>query len=255
MAGRFKGKVALVTGSGGGIGGAVVRRLAEEGAAVAVADVGVDTTGAIEASLQQSGARAAAFPGDLTEPGYCDGLPGAVVDAFGRLDILVNNAGLMRRGAITDASDQDFELSMAVNVEAPFRLSRAAIPLMAGRGGVIVNIASCWGLYPGPAHLVYCTSKAALAAMTRCLGRDHAHQNIRVNAVCPNEVDTPMLRSGFERRGLDPQTAIDDLNRSVPAGRIAEPGDIADVVVFLASDDARYMCGALVEVNGAKPVY
>jgi len=95
---------------------------------------------------------------------------------------------------------------------------------------------------------------AAIASLTQCLGRDHAHQNIRVNAVCPNEVNTPMLRTGFSIRGLDPDTAIEDLNASVPLGRIAEPEDIADVIAFLASEEARYICGALVEVNGGKPV-
>ena len=94
-------------------------------------------------------------------------------------------------------------------------------------------------------------TKAAIASLTQCLGRDHAHQNIRVNAVCPNEVDTPMLRSGFPARGLDPK-AIDDLNASVPLGRIAEPQDITDVITFLAPDAARCACGSLVEVNGGK---
>ena len=97
-------------------------------------------------------------------------------------------------------------------------------------------------------------SKAAIASLTQCLGRDHAHQNIRVNAVCPNEVDTPMLRTGFEIRGLDPDNAINDLNASVPIGHIASADEIADVVLFLASDESRYMCGALLEVNGGKPV-
>ena len=97
-------------------------------------------------------------------------------------------------------------------------------------------------------------SKAALASLTQCLGKDHAPQNIRVNAVCPNEVNTPMLRSGFAMRGFDPDEAVSELNQTVPLGRIAEPEDIADVILFLASDDARYMCGALVEVNGGKAV-
>ena len=97
-------------------------------------------------------------------------------------------------------------------------------------------------------------SKAALASFTQCLGRDHAHQNIRVNAVCPNEVNTPMIRSGFSIRGLDPDKAIEELSKTVPLGRIAEPDDISDVILFLASDEARYMCGSLVEVNGGKPV-
>ena len=97
-------------------------------------------------------------------------------------------------------------------------------------------------------------TKAALASLTQCLGRDHAHQGIRVNAVCPNEVNTDMLRSGFEIRGLDPEEGIATLNKTVPLGRIAEPDDIADVVAFLASDEARYMVGALLEINGGKPV-
>ena len=186
---------------------------------------------------------------------FCDALPRRVQDDLGRLDILCNNAGVITRGEITSQTDADFDLSYGVNVKAPFQLCRAAIPIMAAQGGgAIVNTSSCWGLRPGPNHPIYVSSKAAIASLTQCLGRDHAHQNIRVNAVCPNEVDTPMLRSGFAARGLDPDKAIEDLNASVPLGRIASPEEIADVVVFLASDAARYVCGALVEVNGGKPV-
>ena len=162
----------------------------------------------------------------------------------------------MRRGTITDTTDEDYNLSMSVNVEAPFRIVRAAIPLMAeAGGGAIVNTSSCWGINPGPNHLIYCTTKAALAAMTQCLGRDHAHQNIRINAVCPSEVNTSMLRTGFEIRGLNPDAAINELNKSVPLGHIAEPEEIANVIAFLTSDEAGYICGSLVEVNGGKAVY
>ena len=238
------GRKALVTGAGGGMGQAIVRALRAAGAEVALADMALDTR-AGDIRLE----------GDLTDPIYCDALPGQAAQRLGGLDIVVNNAGLMRRGVITDASDEDLELSLKVNVEAPFRICRAAIPLLAESGSAaIVNMASCWGVHPGPAHLVYCMTKAALASMTQCLGRDHAHQGIRVNAVCPNEVDTPMLRTGFEVRGLDPATAIADLGKTVPLGRVARSDDIADVVVFLCSDQARYMCGSLVEVNGGKPV-
>ncbi len=241
---RLAGRKGLVTGAGGGIGRAIVAGLRAEGAIVAAADVELENCGA-EILL----------PGDLTEAGYCDALPGIANEQLGGLDILINNAGVIKRGSITEATDDDYQISMAINVEAPFRLCRAAIPLMAQQGGgAIVNTASCWGVHPGPNHPIYVMSKAALAALTQCLGRDHAHQGIRVNAVCPNEVDTPMLRTGFEVRGLDPQTAVEQLDTTVPLGRIAQPEDIADVVLFLASDEARYVCGALLEVNGGKPV-
>ena len=241
---RFAENRVLITGAAGGIGAEVVTLMRAEGAHVAVADKDV------------SGLDADAYlPGDLTDAVYVDGLAQAAHDALGGLDILINNAGIMRRGAVTENSDEDFRLSIAVNVEAPFRLCRAAIPLMAkNNGGTIVNTASCWGVHPGSQHAIYCMTKAALASLTQCMGRDHAHQGIRINAVCPNEVDTPMLRTGFEMRGYDPSTAIAELGKSIPLGRVASPEEIAEVILFLASDQSRYMCGALVEVNGGKAV-
>lgn len=241
----FEGKTALVTGAAGGIGASIVAKLRAQGARVAVADRVTDGIAA-DAHL----------PGDLLDGAYCDDLPGAAQAALGALDIVINNAGVITRGPVTETSDADWALSMGVNVEAPFRICRAAIPLMAqAGGGAIVNTASCWGgKAPGPNHALYCMTKAAIAQLTECMGMDHAHQGIRVNAVCPNEVNTPMLRSGFAKRGFDPDKAVEELGKTVPIGRIAEPEDIADVVLFLASDAARYMCGALVEVNGGKPV-
>lgn len=240
---RFAGKTALVTGAAGGIGAAVVRALRAEGCRVAVADR--DTSG-LEAEAH--------LDGNLLEAGYADGLAVAAATALGRLDIVVNNAGVITRGTVTDTSDADWDLSVGVNVQAPFRISRAAIPIMAGQGGgAIVNVASCWGLRPGPNHAVYCMTKAAIASLTQCMGMDHAPQGVRINAVAPNEVNTPMLRTGFAKRGFDPDTAVAELGKTVPLGRIAEPDDIADVILFLASDAARYMCGAVIEVNGGKP--
>ena len=220
----LEGRKALVTGAAGGIGAAIVARLRADGADV----LGTDRA---EADLI----------GDLTDPAFCDTLPARAAEALGGLDIVVNNAGIITRGVITETTDEDYARTMAINVEAPFRICRAAIPILAARGGAIVNTSSCWGVHPGAAHPLYVMSKAAVASLTQCLGRDHAHQGIRVNAVCPNEVNTPMIRTGFQIRGLDPDKAISELNASVPLGRIAEPADIADVVAFLASDDARYV--------------
>ena len=242
---RFSGKTALVTGAAGGIGQSIVAGLRAEGARVATAD---RDSSAIPADAH--------LDGDLLNPEYCDGLITATVAALGSIDIIVNNAGVITRGTIDETTDADWALSMGVNVEAPFRICRAAIPVMAKQGGgVIVNTSSCWGgKAPGPNHPLYCMTKSAIASMTECLGMDHGHQNIRVNAVCPNEVNTPMLRTGLRVRGFDPDTAIAELGKTVPLGRIAEPEDIADVVLFLASDQSRYMTGTLVEANGGKPV-
>ena len=241
---NFKGKTALVTGAAGGIGKSITGKLMAKGCQVAVTDY---DTSEVTATAH--------FDGDLLNADFCNTLPRRVANQLGKIDILCNNAGVITRGDITSASDADFDLSFGVNVKAPFQLCRATIPIMASQGGgAIINTCSCWGLRPGPNHPIYIASKAALASLTQCLGRDHAHQKIRVNAVCPNEVNTPMIRSGFEIRGMDADAALKILNDSVPLGHIAEPEEIADVILFLASNSARYMCGALVEVNGGKPV-
>ena len=160
---RFEGKAALVTGAAGGIGAAIVRLLGAEGARVAAAD---RDTGGIAAEAH--------LPGDLLDPAYADGLARAARDALGGLDIVVNNAGVITRGPVTDSTDADWTLSLGVNVEAPFRICRAAIPLMAeAGGGAIVNVSSCWGgKAPGPNHALYCMTKAAIASLTQCMGMD-----------------------------------------------------------------------------------
>lgn len=243
MTRRFEDAKVLVTGAAGGIGQAIVQAFLNEGAEVTPAD-------------RERGALGTDWIiGDLADRAYCDVLPARAADAMGGLTVVCNNAGMIARGRLPRATDADITATLAVNIEAPVRICRAAIPIMmAGGGGAIVNTASCWGLSPGPDHPLYVMSKAALASLTQCLGRDHAGDGIRVNAVCPNEVNTPMIRTGFAIRGLDPEKGIEDLNATVPLGRIAEPEDIADVVTFLASDAARYMCGAVLEVNGGKPV-
>jgi len=241
---NFINKRVLLTGASGGIGQALVQSFTDAGALLAVADINVENLTA-----------QAYFPGDLSDEEYVSGLVPNAIEALGGIDILVNNAGIMRRGDVTETSVEDFDISVGVNVRAPYLLCRAAIDHMSvNDGGAIVNVSSCWGVHPGPGHAVYCMSKAAIASLTQCMGRDHAHQGVRVNAVCPNEVNTPMLRTGFERRGFDPDTAVQELNKTVPLGRIAEADDIADVILFLASDQARYICGELIEVNGGKPV-
>ena len=241
---HFNNKKVLLTGAAGGIGMAIGSLFRSQGAKLAVADLDVSS---LDADVY--------LPGDLSDNAYTNSLVEKAAEQLGGLDILVNNAGIMRRGTVTASSDEDFDISMAINVKAPFQLCRQGIPLMEKQNaGVIVNVASCWGVHPGPGHAVYCMTKAALASLTQCMGRDHAGQGVRINAVCPNEVDTPMLRTGFELRGYNPDTAVAELDKTVPLGRIAQPEDIAEVVLFLASDQSRYICGELIEVNGGKAV-
>ena len=249
-------KTAVITGAAGGVGKAVARQFVRNQYRVILSDLDRQGLNALTADLNVEPGSAWSQPGDLRSKAYCEELIAYAIATTGRLDVLVNNAGIITRGNILATSDGDWERTFDINLRAMFYTCRAAIAHMrAHGGGAIVNVGSCWGLYPGPAHAAYCTSKAAVASFTQCLGRDHAAEGIRVNAVCPNEVNTPMLRTGFERRGFNPDTAIEELNRTVPLGRIAEPEDIADVIFFLTTDAARYIAGSAIEVNGAKPVY
>jgi meso-butanediol dehydrogenase/(S,S)-butanediol dehydrogenase/diacetyl reductase len=252
---RFENRNVVITGGAGGIGQVLVELFAAEGARVLFTDRGEADCAALAERLGGKGLEVRFLAGDLREKSFCEALVDESATIHGGVDILLNNAGIIPRGNILETTDEMWFAALDVNLTAVFYLCRAAIPQMqkAG-GGAIVNTSSTWGIYPGPGHVAYCTSKGAVAALTRNLGRDHAPDGIRVNAVCPHEVNTPMLRSGFERRGIDPQKGIEELGRTVPLGHVAEPEEIADVIAFLASNDARYVCGETIEVSGAKPV-
>jgi NAD(P)-dependent dehydrogenase (short-subunit alcohol dehydrogenase family) len=251
---RFKDKAVVITGAAGGVGKTLVELFAKEGAKIVISDRNEEGCVSVAKASEELGAKVSVVAGDLSEKEYCEAVIKTCVEQFGGIDILLNNAGIIPRGTIEETTDDMWFSAMNVNLNAVFFLCRAAIPHMKKSGGAIVNTSSVWGTYPGPNHVAYCTSKGAVAALTKNLGRDCAPLGIRVNAVCPHEINTPMLRTGFERRGLDPNKAVAELNKTVPIGRIAEPEDIADVIAFLASDQARYIAGECVEVTGAKPV-
>ena len=178
---------------------------------------------------------------DLGDPAACTAAITSIAEQTGRIDVLINNAGINRRGPLLELDPTDWSLSYAVNVDALFHLCRAALPIMiAAGGGSIINTASQWGLHPAPGHIAYNTSKAAVVAFTQSLARDYGPHGVRVNAVCPGEVRTPMLESNLARSGR----TLDDLNRLVPYGRIGEPEEIAALVAFLASDEAPYLAGS-----------
>ncbi|KHK98827.1 short-chain dehydrogenase [Microbacterium mangrovi] len=253
MSKRFAGKVALVTGGGGGIGSATSRRLAAEGARVFVADAVGASAAAVAAEIRDAGGDAQEIVFDLTSAEACRAAVAAVeyVTDRGAVDVLVNNAGAMRRGALLDTSEADWNLSFAVNVDALFHMCRAVLPAMiAAGGGSIVNTASQWGLTPASGHLAYNVTKAAVVSFTKSLARDYAPNHVRVNAVCPGEIHTPMLEKGIAEKGR----TIADLDALVPLGRIGRPDEVAALIAFLASDEAEFVCGACVEITGAQAV-
>jgi NAD(P)-dependent dehydrogenase (short-subunit alcohol dehydrogenase family) len=169
----------------------------------------------------------------------------------GRLDLLVNNAGIIYRCSAESTTDGQWRRTMAVNVDAVFYASRAAIPLMRAQGGgVIVNIASDWGLVGGQDAVAYCASKGAVVLMTKAMALDHAREGIRVNAVCPGDCDTPMLDHEAAQRGVDPVESRREAGEAVPLGRIGRPDEVARLVAYLASDDAAYITGAAIPIDG-----
>jgi NAD(P)-dependent dehydrogenase (short-subunit alcohol dehydrogenase family) len=248
-AARFPGAVCVVTGAAGGIGSAIAERLAREGASVVVCDVDADSADGVAAAIEAAGGSATALAFDLTDAEACRAGIDRVVADSGRVDVLVNNAGLMRRGDLLSLTDEDWRLTFAVNVDALFHMCRAVLPhMVSAGGGAIVNTASQWGLVPVPGHIAYNVSKAAVVAFTRNLARDYAPHGVRVNAVAPGEIYTPMLEGNLASTG---RTRA-DLDALVPFGRVGEPEEVAALVAFLASDEAPYLCGAVVEITGAQ---
>lgn len=248
---RFTNKTTIVTGGAGGIGTAICRRFAAEGAHVWIVDANADGCERLAASIKSHGGSAEPCLIDLANGEAIRAFVAGLAAAGHHIDVICNNAGVMRRGPLMELSEADWALSFRINLDALFHMTQAAIPVMQKQGGgAIVNTASQWGLYPAPGHIAYNTAKAAVVAFTKSLARDYAGDKIRVNAVAPGEVRTPMLETNLARTGR----SLDDLNALVPFGRIGEPEEIAALVAFLASEEAEYLCGAVVEITGAQAV-
>ncbi|WP_151891998.1 MULTISPECIES: SDR family NAD(P)-dependent oxidoreductase [unclassified Halomonas] len=242
-------KCAIVTGATSGIGAAIARTLATQGLSLFL--VGRRETAGWElvAALRAKGAEATFHAADLSDSTAPETIVRAAIAAFGRVDVLINNAGLLTRGNAEETSDAEWNRMMDVNLGSVFRLSRAVLPaLRAQSGGVIVNIASDWALVGAKGAVAYAVSKAAVAQLTRCMALDHAHEGIRINAVCPGDTDTPMLAT--EVSGAERSATLAEYGAGIPMGRVGTPEDIARVTAFLVSDAAGYMTGTLIPVDG-----
>lgn len=248
---RLDGKIALVTGATSGIGAAIAEACASAGATLMLTGRSAERGNFALKQAQAHGGQAKFLAGNLSEPHWPDEIVAETVRRFGRLDLLVNNAGIIYRGTVADCSDVEWDHIVAVNMTAVFRLSRAAVRQMRAQGGgAIINIASDWGLVGGRNAFAYCASKGAVVQMTRAMAVDHAKDNIRVNCVCPGDVDTPMLASGIAKRGMTHEQGLKHLGNAVPLGRVAQPSEIAKAALFLASDASSYMTGAMLAVDG-----
>ena len=248
--GILSGKRAIVTGGGSGIGRATAELLAEEGAAVLVADLDGEAARAVADGIAAVGGVARSLSCDVSSADECRHAVDETVSAFDGLEILVNNAGIIRRADVLETTEEEWDRVMAVNAKSVFLMSRLAIPVMAaGGGGAIVNTASGWGLKGGRRAASYCASKAAVVNLTRAMAIDHGDQHIRVNCVCPGDTDTPMLRTEARQLGeTDERFLAEAADR--PLGRIGRPEDVARAILYLASDAAEYVTGAALVVDG-----
>ena len=248
--GRLTDKRALITGAASGIGRATAELFAREGAAVAVVDVDEPGGQAVAQAIQEEGGRAIFVRCDVTSAADCRHAVREAVDNLGGLDVLFNNAGVIRRATVIDTTEEEWDWVMAVNVKSIFLLSKYAVPVMAEPGGgVIVNTSSGWGLVGGRNAVSYCASKAAVVNMTRAMALDHGAQNVRVNCICPGDTDTPMLRNEARQLGEPEESFLADA-ADRPLQRIGTPEDIARAVIYLASDDAAFVSGAALVVDG-----
>ena len=240
----FTGKAALITGGASGMGAATAREFRAAGGQVVI----VDLNDALAAEVAREIESGPPVIGDVSDPAFCSRAVETALKWHGRLDVLVNAAGIIVRADALNTSDEQWQRVMNVNVNGVFFMSRAAVGFMKTQGqGAIVNFGSIWGGVGAAGVVAYCASKGAVHQITRAMALDHVKDGIRVNAVCPGEVNTPMLAS--ERSEPVTPELLQKVADSVPMGRLADPVEIARVVLFLASDAASYMTGAMVNVD------
>lgn len=246
------GKVAFITGAGQGIGRATALLFAKHGAAVGLLDIAADSVHAVAEEIKHGGGRAFAINGDVSRKSDVEDAIGQTVKAFGSLHVLVNNAGVTLTRPFVETSSDDVDFLVGVNLKGVIHASQVAIPFMIeAKGGAIVHDASNAGLVGRPWQSVYGATKAGIVSLTKSMALSLAKDKIRVNCICPGSIDTPMLRSALASTG-DFEGNWRKTELVIPLGRIGEPNDIAAATLFLASDDAGYITGVSLPVDGGR---
>ncbi len=245
---RLKGKVAIVTGGASGIGRATAELFAREGARVVVADYNADAGRATVEGIESAGGEAVFCRVDVSDAAQVEAMVQTAVERYGGVDILFNGAGILFFGTVLDTDQAAWDRLMAINLTGTYLCSRAVLPRMIARGGgAIVNTSSSTGNHDGNSNAAaYVTSKGGVTLLTRCMAIDHAKDNVRVNAIAPGPTDTPMLRSNMTPK------EVADFAQTFPMKRLGRPEELANAVLFLASDEASFVTGAILAVDGGQ---
>ncbi|MEO0458789.1 MAG: glucose 1-dehydrogenase [Cyanobacteria bacterium P01_A01_bin.114] len=251
---RLNGKVSLVTGAGSGIGQATAQCFAQEGATVVAVDLNAEAVQATQQMITDAGGLCHSLTVDVSQEQQVKDAIATTLDQFGQLDILHNNAGISILKPITETTEADLDKLLGINLKGVFFGCKHAIPpMIAQGGGVIINTASELALIGQSLYSAYCATKGGVLALTRALSAEWAAQNIRVNAICPGPIDTPMIHAEFEV-GDDPKAEETALVATIPAGRLGKPDDIARVALFLATQDAALVHGAAIVADGGRTI-
>ena len=247
---RLLDKVALITGGTSGIGEATALLFSQEGARVAITGRSLERGQGVVKAIERAGGQATFLECDVRSAESCRRAVEQTLKAFGRLDVLFNNAGVYYPHTALDCTEEEWDLQIDINLKGTFLMSKYALPpMIAQGGGAIINNSSGWGMVGGDAAVAYCASKGGMVLLTKAMAIDHGRQGIRINCICPGDVDTPMLPEDARMRGLKWQDYLANAAKR-PLGRIGTPEEIAKAVLFLASDDSSFMTGAALVVDG-----
>lgn len=247
---RLSSKIALITGGTSGIGRASAILFAREGASVVLTGRDEERGRAVEREIRDEGNRAWFVRADVTSAEDCRRSVTETLDAFGRLDVVFNNAGVYVAGDVTECTEDEWDLQVDVNLKGTYLMCAAAVPVMIAQGGgAIVNNSSGWGLVGGERAVAYCAAKGGVVLMTKAMALDHGRHGIRVNCICPGDTVTPMEHRDAEHRGMTWEAYVAEASRR-PLGRMGDPMEVAAAALFLASDEASFVTGAVLAVDG-----